>query len=81
MSALAATTTSQRHITGDMVFRQYDVTGTNGDTLTVPQSNIVYVAATPTTAIAVGVTISGSILTFVTAGAFTASVGVWSREG
>jgi len=81
MPALTATNTPRRHIVGDLVARHYTVSGTNGDTLVVPQQGIIHVSATPTTAVAVGVTVSGSTLTFVTAGAFAADVMVFSREG
>ena len=81
MSVLTPTNTPRRHILGDLVVRHYTLTGTNGDTLVTSQTNIVHVSATPTTAIAVGVTVSGSTLTIVTVGAFTADFLVFSRVG
>ncbi len=81
MAALTATTITQRSDIGDMILRTYTVTGTNGDTLAVPQADIRLAVGNPTTAIDLGITVSGSTLTFVTAGAFTANVGVFSRVG
>ena len=81
MSVLQSTNSPQRHVLGDYVVRHYDLSGTNGDTFTPPQLNISFLAITPTTAIAVGATISSGIITFVTTGAWAARVAVFSREG
>lgn len=81
MAAIQATNAPKRHVLGDLVVKHYTVSGNNGDTLLTQQLGIIHVDATPTTAIAVGVTVSGSTLTFVTAGAFAADVAVYSREG
>ena len=80
--AITLTNTPRRHVLGDLVVRHYTCTGgTNGDTLTVQQQGILHVSATPTTAIALGCTVSGSVITFVTAGAWAGDVMVFSREG
>lgn len=80
-AAAGPTNTPRRHVLGDLVVRHYALSGNNGDTFVVPQLDILHVSATPTTAIAVGVTVSGSTLTFVTAGAWAADVMVFSRVG
>ena len=81
MAALTATSNSNRHVLGDYVVRHYVLSGNNGDTFTPPQSNIAFLAITPTTAISVGATITAGVITFVTGGAWTATVAVFSREG
>ncbi len=81
MPALTPSAQTTRHVIGDLVMICYTVSGTNGDTLHVPQSNILHVSPIPTTAIAVGYTVAGATITFVTAGAFAANVAVFSRIG
>jgi hypothetical protein len=81
MAALQPTNTPTRHVFGDYVVRHYDLSGNNGDTYTPPQTNLAFLAITPTTAIAVGATITSNVITFVTAGAWAAKVAVFSREG
>lgn len=82
MPAITATAATPRRILGDLAERTYTLSGNNGDTFTpTQQSDIEAVFATPTTAIAVGVTRSGNTLTFVTAGAWAAQVTVLSRVG
>lgn len=81
MAALSPTNTAKRHVLGDLVLKHYNISGTNGDTLTVPQLNISTFSFTPTTNTAVGVTVSGSVFTFVTGGAFAGVLNVFSREG
>lgn len=81
MPAATQTNTPQRHVLGDYVVRHYDLSGNNGDTFTPPQSGLAFIVATPTTAIAIGATISNGVITFVTAGAWAAKVAVFSREG
>jgi len=82
MAALNATNTPQRHILGDLASRFFDLSGNNGDTFTIPGiSSIRQVIITPTTAIAVGATWVGNVITFISAGAWAARVGVLSREG
>ena len=82
MAALQPTNTPSRHVLGDYVVRHYDLSGNNGDTYTPPQPGIAFLAITPTTAIAVGSTItSAGVITCVTAGAWAARVAVFSREG
>lgn len=81
MAALQPTNTPSRHVLGDYVVRHYDLSGNNGDTYTPPQINIAFLAVTPTTAIAVGATITAGVITFVTAGAWAARVAVFSRAG
>ena len=81
-SALQSTTKVERHVIGDLVIKFYTVSGTNGDTLLVPGVvGIQMVIPIPTTAIAVGYTVSGTTITFVTAGAFAAKVAVICRNG
>jgi hypothetical protein len=82
MAILQPTNTPIRHVFGNLVARHYTVAGTNGDTLTVPQSNIIHVDPTPNSPVSVGVlTIVGSTITFATVGAFQADVMVYSRIG
>ncbi len=82
MAALVSTTAPTRHIVGDLAVRFFTLSGTNGDTLTVPGvADIQFVGCTPTTAIAFGATWSGSTITFVTSGAFAGTVAVYSRVG
>ena len=82
MAALTPTNTPIRHVVGDYVIRHYDLSGNNGDTFTLPfPESCVQVDATPTTAIAVGATRSGGVITFVTAGAWAARITAWSRVG
>ena len=82
MAALTPTNTPRRHVFGDYAVRHYVLSGNNGDTLTpTPQADIAFLAITPTTAIAVGATIAGNVITFVTAGAWAATVAVFSRVG
>lgn len=81
MASLTPSNQPRRHVLGDLVARHYTVSGTNGDTLIVPQGDILHVSITPTTAVAVGATISGSVITFVSGGAFAADVMVFSRIG
>ncbi len=82
MAVLTATAVTQRSNIGDETQRVYTLSGNNGDTF-VPgsQADIRWVGATPTTGIAVGVTVSGNTITFVTVGAWAASVIVLSRVG
>ena len=78
MAALTPTAVTQRSAIGDEILRFYTLSGTNGDTFTPSQqSDIRGLAITPTTAISVGATISGNTITFVTSGAWAASVGVF----
>jgi hypothetical protein len=82
MAALVPTNTPNRHVLGDYVVRHYVLSGTNGDTFTPgSQSNIAFLDITPTTAIAVGATVATNVITFVTVGAWAATVAVFSREG
>lgn len=82
MAALNSSTAVTRHITGDLSVRFFTLSGTNGDTLTVPGvSDILFVSARPTTAIAIGATWTGNVITFVTSGAFAATIEVVSRVG
>jgi len=83
MAAILPTNIAQRHVMGDLVARFFDLSGNNGDTLTLPNPGIRDVIITPTTAIAVGATwpAGGAVITFVTAGAWAARVMVLSREG
>jgi hypothetical protein len=82
MAAVTINSQQVRHILGDLAYRQFNVTAAaSGDTLVVPGSLIQQVNITPTTATAVGCTISGSTVTFVSGGAFTAAVGVLTRVG
>ena len=81
MPALTQTNTPQRHVVGDYVVRHYDLSGNNGDTFTPEQVGVVFLAITPTTAIAVGATVTNDVITFVTVGAWAARVAVFSRRG
>ena len=81
MAALTPTNSPTRHVLGDYAVRHYDLSGNNGDTFTPPQLDLAFLAITPTTAIAVGATISNGVITFVTAGAWAAKVAVFSRVG
>lgn len=81
MAVLVPSNTPRRHVIGELVLRHYTMTGTDGDTLTVPQSSILFTTFTPTTNISGGITVAGSTLTFHTGGAFTAEVAVFSRVG
>ena len=81
MAVITATNRAQRHDTGDLIVRFYDLSGNNGDTFDAGTKNIRMVIVTPTTAISVGATYSGSIVTFISSGAWAAKVAVWSRVG
>lgn len=82
MAVIVSTNVPKRHILGDYAVRHYDLSGNNGDTFAPPQTGIAFLAITPTTAIAVGATISSAdVVTFVTAGAWAARVAVFSRKG
>jgi len=82
MAVITPTNVARRHIFGDYAVRHYDLSGNNGDTFTpVDQHDIAFIAASPTTAIDLGSTISGDTITFVTAGAWAAKVAVFSRVG
>lgn len=81
MAAITPTNTPNRHDTGDLIVRFYDLAGTNGDTFTIQGGNIRIVIPIPTTAIAIGATLTGNVITFVTAGAWAAKVAVWTRTG
>ena len=82
MAALIPTNTPSRHVIGDLVARFYVLSGNNGDTLTIPGASLVLQAdPVPTTSINIGCTISGNVITFVTSGAWAATVMVTMREG
>lgn len=81
MAALSATSVSQRSIHGDLDYQVYALSGNNGDTFTPPQKSIRQVIPVPTTAIAIGYTLAGNTITFVTLGAWAAQVGIFSRIG
>lgn len=85
MAAVTQSGAPTRRVIGDLVERFYTVTGVDTNTLTVTQQNIQQVVITPTTAVYVGCTVTGavngSVITFAASGAFTAKVGVISREG
>jgi hypothetical protein len=82
MAALQSTTSAVRHVVGDMVMRNYTLSGTNADTFTVPGGETVIQALfTPTTAIAVGITRTFNVLTFVTLGAFAGRLTVYTKNG
>lgn len=82
MSALVATNNPTRHILGDLVVRFYNISGGDTDTMTVPQTNILFaIIGLQLKNIDVGITISGSVLTFSATGAFTGTLMVISREG
>ena len=82
MAALTSTTQPYRHVVGDLVMRFYTLSGNNGDTLTIPGAvSILQADPVPTTAINIGATIAGNVITFVTSGAWTATVMVTMREG
>lgn len=82
MAAISPTNAPQRHVLGDLVIRFYDLSGNNGDTFTdLAQVNLRDVVITPTTAIAVGATWAGSVITFTSIGAWAARVAVFSRQG
>jgi hypothetical protein len=81
MAALTQTNTPSRHVLGDYVVRHYDLSGNNGDTFTPEQVGVAFLTITPTTAIAVGATVTNDVITFVTAGAWAARVAVFSRRG
>ena len=82
MAALQSSTPPNRHVAGDLVFRFYTLSGNNGDTLTVPGMSVIYQAdPVPTTAVGIGCTFIGNVVTFVTTGPFTATVMICGREG
>jgi hypothetical protein len=83
MAVLQSTLANQyRHVIGDMVIRFFTLAGNNGDTFVYPGAgDILEVNVAPTTAVAVGVTWSGNTITFVTSGAWAASVSVIARVG
>ena len=82
LAVLSSATPPYRHVAGDLVFRFYTVTGNNGDTLTIPGMSVIYQAdPVPTTTVAMGCTIAGNVVTFVSGGAFTATVMIVGREG
>lgn len=82
MAALTPTNSPYRHIIGDLAVRFFNISGTNGDTLTVSGiADILDVVCTPTTAIAFGATWAQNVVTFITAGAFAGTVAVISRVG
>jgi len=82
MAALVPTNQPYRHVVGDLVMRFYNLSGNNGDTLTIPGvSQILQADPCPTTAINIGCTFSGSVITFVTTGPWAATMMVTMREG
>ncbi len=83
MAVLSATATTQRSAVGDLIYRTYTLSGTNGDTFVPQQQNIRSYTFTPTTNISVGMTLAANTntLTFATAGAFAGILNVFSREG
>ena len=82
MAALVPTNAANRHVVGDMVLRHFDLSGNNGDTFTYPGPEpVLQVDITPTTAISVGATRSGPVVTFVSSGAWAARVTVWLKNG
>lgn len=82
MAALVSTTAPYRHVLGDLVMRFYTLSGNNGDTLTIPGTvTILQADPVPTTAINIGCTFSGNVVTFVSGGAWMANVMVTSRVG
>jgi|HubBroStandDraft_3_1064219.scaffolds.fasta_scaffold382557_3 hypothetical protein len=82
MAALTPTNQPIRHVVGDYVLHHLDLSGNNGDTYTVPfPEQVAQVDITPTTAIAVGATRSGGVITFVTLGAWAARITTWTRVG
>jgi hypothetical protein len=82
MAALTPTNSPNRHVLGDVVWRDYDLSGNNGDTFSVPvPETIMQVVVTPTTAISIGVTRSFNVATFVTSGAWAARISIVSRIG
>ena len=81
---MAAQTTAptERFVFGQLVGRAWNLTSiNNGDTLATPFVRIIDIEITPTTAVAVGATISGNTITFVSSGNFAANVWVIGREG
>jgi len=82
MAVITATAVTQRSNIGDETQRVYTLAGNNGDTF-VPaqQADIRWVGITPTTNTAVGATVAGNTITFVSGGAWAASVMVLSRVG
>lgn len=81
MAAIQPTNSPRRHDIGDLITRFYVLSGTNGDTFVCPQQDILNVIITPTTAISVGATWSGSTVTFISGGAWAARVQIISRVG
>jgi hypothetical protein len=82
MAALTPSNVPYRHVVGDLVTRFYQLSGNNGDTLTIPGMGPILLAdATPTTAISMGVIIANNVITFVSAGAWAAVVQVMARYG
>lgn len=82
MAAILSSTPVYRHIVGDLAVRFFTLSGGNGDTLSVTGiSDILNVTVTPTTAISVGATWTGSTVTFVTGGAWAGTAAVYSRVG
>lgn len=82
MAALSPTNSPYRHVIGDLAVRFFTLSGTNGDTLTVSGiADILDVLCTPTTAIDLGATWTGNVVTFVTAGAWAGTIAVVSRVG
>lgn len=82
MAALIPSSPPYRHVMGDLVTRFYNLAGNNGDTLTLVGMGPLLVAdVTPTTAVSVGMSIVGNVITFVTAGAWAGTLQIFTRWG
>jgi hypothetical protein len=88
MAALSPTNVPSKHVLGDIVVRFYNFTTVNtGDTLTIAGlgGTILQVSITPNTAAGgandPAATWTGSVVTFLSAGAWGGTVSVFSRTG
>lgn len=82
MAALQSTTQPYRHVLGDLVTRIYTLAGNNGDTLTLTGMGPILLAdVTSFTTTSVGLTIANNVITFVTTGAWSGLLQIFTRWG
>lgn len=84
MAVQTPSATSERFVVGPLVVRYYTMgpSVANNDTMSVPQTRILFVDIAPTTSTNfAAATVSGSTITFLSGGTWTGTVAVWSREG
>jgi hypothetical protein len=81
MAAITPSSQTVRKVTGNLVHRFYTLPAySDSDTLTIPGGEVIqFVSVTPTTAVAVGATWSGQVITF--RGACASVVDVVTAQG